>query len=322
MGKPHATKRNIAKKLLQKTKSILKTVTTWVATNSSPQTPTSAAQHISAAQRNIERAPPFSEFHRFSELPAELRLIIWKLALPCGKNGQLLYPIILRDPAKGPGRYVNHIPYHCFEIQTNAGSKSPMSCDIKGIGISGANKESRVVYLEAFTKSSTIYKGVLRYPPGAIFAFGSFNTLFLPWYTCEYNLNLVKREAMQLLGTVDHAAVFVYEFRYLKARRDGWFRDGRGFHNKDGIADEICQLGFERISILGEENRHRSYALDCGWSYDQEYAYMKAETERGVLDLRADLDELKRKRNDNFKIPVIDHCYEDHTGEESRGLWR
>ncbi len=63
-----------------------------------------------------------------------------------------------------------------FELVHNAQIVSPGSRDIKDIGVSGANHESREVYLHTFTRQMILRNGILRYPPRTVAWFEEFPT--------------------------------------------------------------------------------------------------------------------------------------------------
>ncbi|KAF8853689.1 hypothetical protein BDZ45DRAFT_694073 [Acephala macrosclerotiorum] len=214
MARTNATKGDMSEKLLEKTNSTSRRMKPWTTSNTTPQNSISATQQVCATQQNGEPSPTSPGFHQFSELPAGLRITIWKLAFPSGYNGQLMYPIMLRNLLMGPGVIVEGIPHFSFEIQTNAEPKSPISYDIKHIKVSRTNKESRAIYPQKFTKSSSIYRGVLKYPPNAIIVFDSFIHLFARYY-CLYNEKMAKREALASLGKLKYAALYIRNFFYL-----------------------------------------------------------------------------------------------------------
>ncbi|KAE8445811.1 hypothetical protein EG329_012869 [Mollisiaceae sp. DMI_Dod_QoI] len=80
------------------------------------------------------------DFPQFSRLIPEIRIMIWKLALPSGHN-------------------------YGFIVLPKAEELSALSQDIKELGVSAATVESRNVYLKTFTQHKIVKNGYVRHPP-------------------------------------------------------------------------------------------------------------------------------------------------------------
>lgn len=104
---------------------------------------------ISSPQPTLEEqklSGPLTAFHRFPLLPTELRLQIWALALP---NSKHLIPVLINTSqvyVKTPSSSTTSTSNLSFILDPV--KNPPINPSVYEIGMSGACKESREVYLE------------------------------------------------------------------------------------------------------------------------------------------------------------------------------
>jgi hypothetical protein len=114
------------------------------------------------------------EFHLFPQLAIELRLKIFKLALPTGHQGQHLIPLLCYSPhdddeaIRPPWPQWSRTHFaHTFKVSQNAEKCHLMCHDLKSIALSATCHESREVFLNTFNHSIPLAEngGTIHFSP-------------------------------------------------------------------------------------------------------------------------------------------------------------
>jgi hypothetical protein len=101
-----------------------------------------------------------AEFALLSKLPPEIRLIIWKLALPLGKSENGCRIISFEYYWEKPG---TDLLWDRFKIDERKKGSFATTRDVFDIGMSAACRESSECFLKAFKHIIPLRKGIVRY---------------------------------------------------------------------------------------------------------------------------------------------------------------
>jgi hypothetical protein len=133
-------------------------------------------------------AQPLTTFTPFPKLPIELRLKIFKLALPTGPNGFRMLKVNVEATVAEPKKLTTegYLQYQwVFSLQNN-----DHVFEIKEVALSATSKESRAAYLE-------IFRHALRGQKSSLIRFGGDDVIYISEHDDPLRTSLVALLTLQ-----------------------------------------------------------------------------------------------------------------------------
>ncbi|CZR61722.1 uncharacterized protein PAC_11619 [Phialocephala subalpina] len=133
-------------------------------------TNTSSNEQAFATEPNSSTQPTtdLTEFTLFPKLAPELRLMIFKFALPTGYDGERMIPLNLEhqyeyDDSPHPVLKSSGLD---FTVEPGANQVHAQCHDVYDLSLSSTSRESREAYLSVFSRQLSLKVGMIHFSPG------------------------------------------------------------------------------------------------------------------------------------------------------------